>query len=542
MSLIKISLKQTLFVAFLAVAIVPVVILSGWEQHSAFKKELAAVKEKHLLLARNLTDALSRYAIDTQVVFQSALAAHENGHFGTETKSLMQAVNIQGLALLNNDLKLSKQLFGNQEFNTQQTIDDLSGFITLAMEQPGKVIFSGVVVASMPHPTIFMVTHRPEQGTWLAAVDTKYIQRLQQSISFGKKGHAAIVDHKGQVLAHPKQAWQQNAKNISKIKPVAAMIKGQTGVTTFYSPAVKADMIAGYATVQETGWGVMIPQPLAELKEHAAQIQLDTFILGIVAILITALFSWWLAGLIAAPVINVRDSAQQISKGNFGLKVNNNTRFIPRELSDLATAFNRMKEEVQRSQHNLEARVEERTHELQEEIQIRKAAEEKIRFMAMHDPVTGLPNRVALHDQIDQWRQKRIQGKILAVLFIDLDGFKPVNDTHGHDMGDAVLSLVGDRLASTLRNEDIVARYGGDEFVVILTNQGSAQHAYEVAQKLRQQIAEPMQLGNLQLNIAASIGVVTTAAKGADINKMLREADRAMYQAKSQGKNSVCVA
>ncbi|MCW8886274.1 MAG: diguanylate cyclase, partial [Motiliproteus sp.] len=285
---------------------------------------------------------------------------------------------------------------------------------------------------------------------------------------------------------------------------------------------------------------VMIPQPIAELEEHASQIQIAAIILGVMAAIVTALISWWMAGFIAAPVIRACDAARQISKGKFDQRVDVRTVLVPAEMKDLAMAFNRMSDEVHHSQQILEQRVEERTEELREEIKTRKAAEEKVRFLAMHDAVTGLPNRVALHDRIDEClQQKRVVGDMLAVLFIDLDGFKPINDRYGHAMGDLVLSEIGDRLGESLRNDDIVARYGGDEFVVLLTNQHSACKAADVAEKLRMEIAGPIQINGQELQVAASIGVVTTDAKGADINKMLREADQAMYRAKSQGKNTI---
>jgi len=97
-----------------------------------------------------------------------------------------------------------------------------------------------------------------------------YIAKLQRQITFGEHGHAAILDRSGSIIAHPNAEWSAAMKNISAVMPVGYMIAGESGVVEFYSPAAKMDMISGYATVPGVGWGVMVPQPLTELRDKAA--------------------------------------------------------------------------------------------------------------------------------------------------------------------------------------------------------------------------------------------------------------------------------
>ena len=142
--------------------------------------------------------------------------------------------------------------------------------------------------ARLGHTTISPVFAGPQGGNQLlvvhdygrklaiARMDTSYFRHLADSIAFGVKGHAAIVDQEGNVLAHPLAKWVAERKNIASISVVQRMIGGETGVEKFYSPALKGDMIAGFTTVPGAGWGIMVPQPISELHAKAYDGQLST--------------------------------------------------------------------------------------------------------------------------------------------------------------------------------------------------------------------------------------------------------------------------
>jgi diguanylate cyclase (GGDEF)-like protein/PAS domain S-box-containing protein len=166
----------------------------------------------------------------------------------------------------------------------------------------------------------------------------------------------------------------------------------------------------------------------------------------------------------------------------------------------------------------------------------RKAVEDQLAHQALHDPLTGLPNRALLSDRVQQalTRLKREDG-FAAVLFLDLDGFKLVNDSLGHALGDELLQCVGERLRSAARSTDSVARLGGDEFVVLCENLVDPTEAMTLAERLLEALAVPFDIAGHQLFVSASIGVATTPATDADT--FLRDADTAMYQAKKSGRN-----
>ena len=158
---------------------------------------------------------------------------------------------------------------------------------------------------------------------------------------------------------------------------------------------------------------------------------------------------------------------------------------------------------------------------------------EEIEHQAMHDNLTGLPNRVLFRDRVEQALHgaRRRPGEV-AVMFLDLDRFKEVNDTLGHESGDSLLREVGIRLGHSLRAGDTVARLGGDEFAVLATGLDDADDALVVARKLRQAVEWPFTLRGLTLEVEASIGIALFPEHGTDVDTLLRHADIAMYQSK----------
>lgn len=170
----------------------------------------------------------------------------------------------------------------------------------------------------------------------------------------------------------------------------------------------------------------------------------------------------------------------------------------------------------------------------------RKTLEDKLDHLAHYDGLTGLPNRMLLQDRVEQAiaGADRLQQKF-ALLFIDLDGFKTINDEAGHAVGDEVLKIVGQRLLAVIRGMDTAARLGGDEFVIILTDIGNAGNAARVAQKVIDSLSQPCPVGDLSLPLSASIGVSLYPSGERSADELLRSADEAMYQAKRSGKRQV---
>jgi diguanylate cyclase (GGDEF)-like protein len=179
------------------------------------------------------------------------------------------------------------------------------------------------------------------------------------------------------------------------------------------------------------------------------------------------------------------------------------------------------------------------------DISARKAAEAQVLHQALHDALTGLPNRRLLHLQLDKalanCARNQRQG---ALMYIDLDEFKAINDTHGHEVGDMLLKQVADRLLQSIRLGDTAARLGGDEFVVMLSDLNAdmadaRQKANTVAEKLLNSLNQPYSIKGHRVSSSPSVGVTLFADQRLGMDDILRQADHAMYQAKSAGRNTV---
>ncbi len=234
------------------------------------------------------------------------------------------------------------------------------------------------------------------------------------------------------------------------------------------------------------------------------------------------------------------DAARSLSQGDFQVEVPIRSRG---PAGELARAFNEMAHQLSASraqitnyQRSLEIRVRERTKELH-------TATVRAVQIAQTDPLTGLPNRLLFRSKLEDAIKTAASDKSrVAVLFVDLDFFKTFNDSLGHDAGDAVLRIAAARLKDAIRQDDLVARFGGDEFVVLITRL-EAQHAEHVALLVAEGILEalvkPFDVGTSRLNMPASIGVAMFPHDGADASALLKNADTAMYAAKQAGRNRI---
>ncbi len=166
---------------------------------------------------------------------------------------------------------------------------------------------------------------------------------------------------------------------------------------------------------------------------------------------------------------------------------------------------------------------------------------ENARYLASYDSLTRLPNRLLFHDNLQQaqaWARRH--NTWFALLFVDLDGFKAVNDQLGHAIGDQLLQLVATCLQKVVRQSDTVARLGGDEFTIILNNVKKQEDVSKIAAKIIRTIQQPFEIEGHQVKISASIGITFYPRGGTDPTVLLKQADTAMYEAKRLGKGGFC--
>jgi diguanylate cyclase (GGDEF)-like protein/PAS domain S-box-containing protein len=180
---------------------------------------------------------------------------------------------------------------------------------------------------------------------------------------------------------------------------------------------------------------------------------------------------------------------------------------------------------------------------LQTDVTHRRASEELLQYDAFYDGLTGLPNRALLMDRLGRVveRARRNPGYEFAVLFLDLDGFKTVNDSLGHAAGDRLLRAVGGRLRQCVRPSDTVARLGGDEFTILLEDSSAVDAAVQVTQRIGEALAEPFTVGEYEVSVTASVGIAGNVRGYSRAEQPLHDADAAMYRAKSQGTGAYAI-
>jgi len=210
------------------------------------------------------------------------------------------------------------------------------------------------------------------------------------------------------------------------------------------------------------------------------------------------------------------------------------------------TGAKKAEQEIIRARDTLEQQVVERTRELantvkqlQVEIEEREKVTAELHFLANHDALTGLPSLRLCKDRLDQsLAEARRNRQTSAVMFLDLDGFKDINDHYGHEFGDRVLKMTAERIKNEIRETDTVARIGGDEFVIILSSLPECAIANRIATSLIEGIAQPITIARVEVSISASIGISLYPKNGVTAEELIRSADNAMYQVKHQGKNN----
>ena len=338
------GLRLLLAIIITVVATVPVMLLGFWVEKTAMEKELAAVSEKHLLLAKNITAALDRYALDTKAAFTFFTQSADPDRPSEAAKELARKLSLRHFCIIDDEGRVTFQLNVSDEVEDRLPTQILNR-LRPAFDNPDAT-FSSVMPDAKGRPTIFLTLRLGPNRIAIGALDLEYIRQVQKAIIFGRKGHSAIVDGAGNLIAHPNPQWQRQMKKIAKVKPVAKMMAGETGVTQFYSPAVKKDMITGFTTVPSTGWGVMVPQPLEELEERAGDVNRVALTIIVAGLLTAALISWILSGLLVRPVRAVVNAAREIAGGKLESRVSSQSKLVPREFRELGTSFNAMARDI----------------------------------------------------------------------------------------------------------------------------------------------------------------------------------------------------
>lgn len=343
-----------------------------------------------------------------------------------------------------------------------------------------------------------------------------------------------LSNHWGDFLIHPNPAeafgFDQGRRIFiqESFEPVAALINGKSASVVTNIDAVQQagnGLVAAFirmpfgGSVQKDFVILGLSQPLENVVRETSKLGWNTvqiiLVLGVLAILLAALVSRAVIG----PLRKMVDAMSVFSKEHV---VNELSAARKDEIGLLASSLNDMQNIIVANMRDL------------------NESRQALEHLAQHDPLTGLPNRALFDDRLRQAvSQARRDKTHMALLFVDLDAFKDVNDTCGHHVGDLLLNAAAKRMQACVRHADTVGRMGGDEFVVLLTHVEEDQDAVLVAEKICKALSQPFDLDGRSLFIGSSIGVALYPEHGSDELTLSRSADAAMYRAKESGGNRV---
>jgi diguanylate cyclase (GGDEF)-like protein len=552
----RIRLKYILFITFTLIASMPVLFLAGWVQESALDKEVDSVKEKHLLVAKNLTGDLERYITDVESSLELISDNMINGNKLEGIPKYLDSLYLRYIRITDAEGHILKSVTATSAVEkdrfSPETLEVLKPIIFKARNKVGKVIYSNMVRTGENQTTFYLVKALSSNQFVIAALTTTHILQVQKKISFGRRGHVAIVDRTGRAIAHPVPDWVKTSKDMSFLPPVQKMMQGKTGVSKFFTPAMNADMVAGYTVVPQTGWGVMVPQPFEELQERASDVRFVALMIALIGIAISGFISWYIANIFCNPIQAVVDAtnvkADNDSDSPLATNVTAKQRIIPSELRVLLNSFNLMRDNINNLTKQLHSKVVDANEAikrqnvlLMQQSEVLQENNKKLEILTYTDSLTDLYNRRHFDRALGNEISHAVRYKeTFSLMMIDLDNFKNINDEYGHSAGDKVLMAVAKTLSSVTRQSDIPCRVGGEEFAIIFQKANDI-HMRTVAEDMRKRI-EKLQIttSDETLVVTVSIGVATFHGD-ADIqftqDQLYRCADLALYHSKESGRN-----
>jgi len=384
---------------------------------------------------------------------------------------------------------------------------------------------------------IFAPVTDPDNGEILgyisSTISTSYLNDYLESIRIGKSGFCFLLDSDGHYIYHPDSDLIGSLVNSEKLSDIYSdYINGhmeKNGSFTYYFD--NTNLAIGYNIVPETDWVLFIRQDLAEIKSLTTVLLSLLSFVCIVLLIITACLADSLARIFSAPIIELRDAMRTAADGNLNVQTNIK---LNNEIGELSKSFNKMLHIIKTNYEELESMHNEL---LSNEEQLRSNYDH-IEFLAYHDTLTNLPNKLAFLDYANAVLTSTQSENIMhAVYFVDLDNFKTVNDTLGHEYGDTLLIKTAQILSSLVGTDGMLARAGGDEFLIFKENIKSKETAVAFASQIVDFFRNPLDLEGEIVYISLSIGISIYPENALDSHSLIKYSDIAMYKSKDTGKN-----
>lgn len=398
----------------------------------------------------------------------------------------------------------------------------------------------------------------PDGQSFVIGLDIKLldISKITMAMAPGGHGGAMVITDDGRLLGIPRGGRELNEDTLrtAVLKPVESLgiapaadavarwrSEGKTAVSDLRFMSGGSRWIASFRTFrlgEQTFWTVVYA-PLTDFMSSWKPMLLTLCLIVALVSLLSLLMAQRFSRQCSVPLEELVASSERIARLDFSR--GDVIRTPLADLQRLASAQERMRSMLSEFRGTVDAQ----SSDLRQQIAALRATEERLEHLSQHDPLTDLPNRVLFNDRLSHAINRARRSKhLFAVLFIDLDNFKTLNDTRGHEAGDHLLVEVARRLRASIREEDSVARLGGDEFVVLVEDlsamlREAAVQAEVIAEKIRAALALPYAIDGHTHRGTASIGVTLYRGEDETGDTLLRGADGAMYRAKRSGRNTV---
>jgi len=510
------KLRFALFFVFLLLVITPIVVFVSWPQSPVLASKIEDASTYQMQHAQDTAASLDRYHQDLLAAFETTLPQLETIP-SQELTDRLQALSYRSIRIAAPSTGEIRSGMG--DCPTSYTADQTAFFLSTTQDSATSVSS----VQQLPeNDQVFHIVHRSENQIAVGSVALGFLTDLITGGATSRTTETVIVGSIGQVIDLRTDDLQQNQSSFAGTEIAERLMAGDVGTAQFNSPTFSDDMIAGFAATEAAGWGVIVQRSIQSLRTEAQSIQQQSVYVLLFGALLALAIATLLSVLFTRPLEQAIQHTDQISHGNFvRAQEPEPNRFQPIEFTALQHNVNDM---MTRLKHSIES----------------------INRLAFLDTTTGLGNRAYLQRYLKSFlsgSQSVDQG---SLLFIDLSGFKKLNEDHGHDTGDLVLREAGKRIAQACeitpfaeddgqlagkdkpRPDGLIGRLGGDEFIVFVTGKTNAQMAL-LSQRIIKSLEMPFSVEGANIQIGAQIGAAHFPQDGDTMVDLIQVADEALH-------------
>lgn len=549
------SIKKSLRTLLIMSSIIPAILVSVIA-HGLLSQKLLEENIRHLKLIAATNISGLNAMISTQktevslLSLQSELieAVKQSNQTGKSAPSSINSLllnrsltyeNCKGISLfnLNRDMiATSNNTFSDSNTDYLQTINYIRNTKSVAVALGGlhplttsnKTIYTIEIGSPILNPDTKNII-----GYVISTVDTSYFKNFLDAITIGKTGFGILLHKDGTVIYHPNSdliGHNIKSKVLSKLvsKNEKGLIPSSGKFECIYH---NTKQVYGYCVLPGPNWVLLVKQDVSEINSLTTIMLILLMVICVAVLAITYFLSNIFTKRFTAPIIALRDAMHLASDGDLTAQSNikNNNEF-----GELSKNFNKMLHIIKTNYEDLASMHEEL---LSNEEQLRSNYDH-IEYLAYHDTLTNLPNKLAFLDYVNTVLvSSQPKHSLHAVYFIDLDNFKTINDTLGHEYGDELLVKTAGILTSINSSSGMLARAGGDEFLLFRENIACKEYAVDLASKIIDVFRSPLDLNGEVVYVSMSIGIAVYPENGLTSNILIKNSDIAMYKSKDTGKN-----